>query len=244
VQDSVPSFDLILQARFGAFAPLDEGERTFLNRIAGRPRHDHHTQARLWSDRDAFPRPEIIVSGWACTACDVGSAGRQIVEILLPGDIVGFGLQPRPFPSPAVIALTPVRTVAAPEFAAVWSERHRTPRMASRLEGMLAEQHFLMSNQIVRLGRASAYARIANLLAELHWRLAQRGLVAGADLPMPLTQDQIADTVGLSVVHVNRTLQQLRREGHIIQGKGKIRLLSLEGIHETGGFAPPVLRAA
>lgn len=239
MRESLPSFEAILLGRFAALAPLDESESVFLTRIANRARDNHGAGARIWSDASPSRHPSVILSGWACATREGISGTRQIVEILLPGDLIGFGVQLRPVPAATVVALTPIRAVAAAELAAVWANRHLTPRMAARLEAMLAEQHFLLTSQVARLGRASAYGRVANLMAELHWRLEQRSLAEGAEFPMPLTQEQIADTVGLSVVHVNRTLQQLRREGRLVQEKAKVRLLDLEGVYAAGEFMPP-----
>lgn len=237
--DQLPSFESILVRRFGALGSLEESDGAFLARIAARARDTHRPDARLWSDANPDRNPSIIVSGWACSAQELTSGARQIVEILLPGDIIGFGAKPRLAPAPTTLALTPLRTVAATELASIWNEPHRTPRMAERLEAVLAEQHYLLNRQIVRLGRASAYGRVANLLAELHWRLHVRGLAGEASFPMPLTQEQIADALGLSVVHVNRTLQQLRREGRIVQKKGHVQLLDIDAFHHAAEFTPP-----
>lgn len=235
----LPSFESVLLRRFGALAPFEDGDQAFLARIAGRARDSHRADARLWNDLNPQRHPAIIVSGWACVAQELTSGARQILEILLPGDIIGFCARPRLAPSPMTLALTPLRTVTASELTAVWNEPQRTPRMAERLGAVLAEQHFLLSRQIVRLGRTSAQGKVAHLLSELHWRLHSRGLADETSLPMPLTQEQIADTLGLSVVHVNRTLQQLRRKRLIVQQKRHMQLPDIEAIHAIGEFTPP-----
>ena len=70
-----------------------------------------------------------------------------------------------------------------------------------------------MGDQITRLGRRTAYERFGNLLLELYHRLHVVGLARDGRFALPLTQEMLADALGLSVVHVNRTVQQMRRDG-------------------------------
>lgn len=240
MQETIPSFEAILSDRFGAYAPLEDGDKAFFGKIAGRPRDNYPAESRLWTEGELARHPCVIVSGWACSARELAQGVRQISEILLPGDVIGFGIEQRPRAVATVSALTALRIVSAQEIASVWRDRQLTPRMGVRLEAMLAEQNFWLHTQIMRLGRSSAYGRIANLFCELHWRLAGRGLATESDFPLPLTQEQVADVVGLSVVHVNRTLQQLRREGRIAQEKGRVRVFDLSGLRTAGAFTSPV----
>ncbi len=80
-------------------------------------------------------------------------------------------------------------------------------------------------NQLLRIGRQSAYERVAHLILELRERLAMIGFAGTDTIPVPLTQEMLADALGLSIVHLNRTLQQLRREGLIQFKSGVMRLL-------------------
>jgi CRP-like cAMP-binding protein len=79
-----------------------------------------------------------------------------------------------------------------------------------------SEQEARLLDSLVRLGRQTAYERVAHLLLELHRRLSVVGLAYDQRFSMPLTQEVLSDALGLSVVHVNRILQQLRRE-HLIE---------------------------
>jgi CRP-like cAMP-binding protein len=79
-------------------------------------------------------------------------------------------------------------------------------------------------------------------MLELRHRLSNAGLVSGWRFPMPLTQEQLADTLGLSIVHVNRTLQQLRREKLVDLKRGWIELLDPDLMRSVSDFTPPEIK--
>jgi CRP-like cAMP-binding protein len=91
-------------------------------------------------------------------------------------------------------------------------------------------------DQVVRLGRRSALERLAHLIMEVHERLQRTGLADRATLPWPLTQEAMADVLGLSIVHVNRTLQQLRREGLITLRAGRAVIPDVERLAALAGW--------
>ena len=94
---------------------------------------------------------------------------------------------------------------------------------------------------MIGLGRRSAYARIAHLLCEMIARMRAIGLTDCDACRLPLTQTEMADALGLSTVHVNRTLQQLRREGLIEFNRGSLRALNWERLRAAGDFDPTYL---
>lgn len=95
----------------------------------------------------------------------------------------------------------------------------------------------------MRLGRQTAHERMANLFLELDYRLGERGLIKDHSFAFPLTQQMVADTLGLSEVHVNRTLQQLRRDGHIESSKGRVTLRDIGALVQAGQFYPPPVKS-
>jgi hypothetical protein len=93
----------------------------------------------------------------------------------------------------------------------------------------------------VPLGQRSAYARIAHLLCEMGQRLQVIGLAQNGSYDLPVTQTELADALGLTTVHVNLTLQQLRREGLITLKGGTVTLSDPEGLKRAGEFYPGYL---
>ena len=110
-----------------------------------------------------------------------------------------------------------------------------------RQVGAPAWQAAYLLNQLVRVGRQTAYERTAHLILEIHDRLTAVGIADGPTIPMPLTQEIIADALGLSVVHLNRTLQLLRRD-HLIESRaGFVKLLQPDQLADLADFHPPVI---
>ena len=94
---------------------------------------------------------------------------------------------------------------------------------------------------IVNVGRREAYARIAHLLCETITRLRAVGLSDGLTCDLPITQTELADATGLSPVHVNRSVQSLRRDGLISFRAGSLTVKDWGGLVEAGGFDPAYL---
>ncbi|WP_454761052.1 Crp/Fnr family transcriptional regulator [Caulobacter segnis] len=164
--------------------------------------------------------PMFLLSGWACLAHTLRDGRRQILAFLLPGDGIGFDLLTRSQRSVEVVALTPLKVRRAqPGFIA------GTERLGRVFAGAAAAQQGRMIDQMVRLGRQTALERMAHLLLELHGRLAEIGEVRGETFHLPLKQEILADALGLSLVHVNRTLQQMKRDKLIDMRGAQVTLL-------------------
>jgi CRP-like cAMP-binding protein len=222
---------------------LSDHERGVLRLIEERVRQSHRPDTRLLTQGREVRTPNFILAGWACRMRELGNGRRQIINFLLPGDSVGLRPYAR-FLAPAhVMALTPMRMIEAPEISIAWRDRARVPGLSAALDLAAAEEEYFLIGQTVRLGRQTAYERVAHLFMELDYRLSARGLSTNNSFSLPLTQEIVADAVGLSVVHVNRTLQQMRREGRIELTRGRLTLLDREALRKAGEFVEPALSA-
>jgi len=103
---------------------------------------------------------------------------------------------------------------------------------------MLSLDESFLVNQVVRLGRQSAYERLIHLLLEFHDRLKARDAVEDGSFVMPFTQEVLSDALGLSTVHTNRTLQQLRREHLIETHAATVRLVDPLLLAEISDYHP------
>jgi CRP-like cAMP-binding protein len=204
----------------------------------GDRRERHAAGEELVAEGRPAARARFIVSGWACRQRVLPDGRRQIFQFLLPGD--GFGLSRRP-PAPelaAVVALTALETVdAEPVIEA--AHAGRAANLARGLNSLPALEQGLLLDHVVRLGRQTAYERVTHFLLELQRRLEVAGLGDAQRFPLPLTQEILADALGLSIVHVNRTLQQLRRERLIELRSGVAILLQPELLAGISDFRPP-----
>jgi CRP-like cAMP-binding protein len=233
-----------LFARLGAIKALNPGETAILHAIEARPPRTYRADSRMLGEGVEISTAHAILSGWACRVRQLADGRRQIIEILLPGDTVGLCARKRPLSLTNVIALTSVRTVEAHELSTVLRDPDNLPDLGAALEIAAAEEEFYLLAQIVRLGRQTAYERIAHFFCELECRLAARDMIVAGSFPMPMTQEAIADSVGLSVVHVNRTLQQMRRERAIDLSKGRLQIFDQAAFRAAGEFVAPAVCAA
>ncbi|MBO9707307.1 MAG: Crp/Fnr family transcriptional regulator [Caulobacter sp.] len=172
--------------------------------------------------------PMFLLSGWACLAHTLRDGRRQIVAFFLPGDGVGFDLLTGSQRSLVAMALTPLKVRYAKPGFTVGVER-----LGRVFAGAAAAQLSRMIDQVVRLGRQTAYERMAHLLLELHGRLAEIGETRGEVFHLPVKQEILADTLGLSLVHVNRTLQQMRRDQLIDIHGSQMTLLNRAALTEA-----------
>ena len=158
-----------------------------------------------------------LEEGWASRYCVLPDGRRQITALFLPGDycepqwlLSGKAELP-------ILALTPVKARAIP-LAGVHARPGDT---VMKLLGGVLQNHDRQTAWIVSLGRKTALERVAGLLVELFERLQATGKVDDHRCTIPLTQQDIADVVGLTPVHVNRVLGDLRNRG-LVRLSGKI----------------------
>jgi CRP-like cAMP-binding protein len=179
--------------------------------------------AQVREDPGADPEKQlIIVSGWACDLRILPDGRRQIFSFLLPGDAIearGAGS----VGSRGLVALTRLEVVDSGRQLAADAEGREALIRALDHAALRREQR--LYDHLVRMGRLSAKERVVHLLLELWERLERVGLVNGDTFKIPLTQEIFADALGLSIVHINRTLKELRREGLVCIKSGSATLL-------------------
>lgn len=188
---------------------------------------------------DPQPKIWLLASGVAGDVRVLADGRRQVLSLRLPGDVLQGDAQE------AVVALSPVEVVDAHPLIRALGDRspeHQPLRQAwvaaARLEQALIRDH------VVRLGCLSAHERMAHFLMETHDRLSQVGLAAAASLHLPIKQDVIADLMGLSVVHVSRTMQVLKRDGLAHARSGYVALPDKQRLAEVSGYISRFTRAA
>lgn len=219
---------------FFALASLSGAEVELLQDL---PDPHHHASQQDLCAADVLPSSRLIVAGWACRYRLLADRRRQILGFMLPGDFVGRVLLPDlPLPY-AVVALTELKTISVQPLAETAANPDSTAlARAVRLTAHLDD--LLLLNQLTRLGQQTARERVVHLVLELHERLGWVGLTWGDRFAIPLTSDVLADALGLSVVHVNRTLQQLRTEGLLEVEGGMVALLKLERLQDVVKWTP------
>lgn len=228
--------------RLRAFSPLGERDQQVVQMIAER-RERHAPGEELIVEGQRQFAARLVVSGWACRQRILPDGRRQIFGFILPGDGFGLGVRPGPPALCSIVALTALETVdASPVLTAARADA--ACGLARALDAAEVLEQRLLLDHVVRLGRQTAYERVAHFLLELQHRLETTGLGDERRFPLPLTQEMLADALGLSIVHVNRTLQQLRRERLIELRSGVAILLQPDLLASLSDFRPigPVLK--
>ncbi len=207
-------------ARLGLLASLDTGELRaldetleFRQQIAA-----HHM---ILEEGCRVSSPSIIVSGWACRTRIFLDGRRQILSLLVPGDLIGVCRQSDPIAATGAVALTDVILCPAPK------PEHPGRGLSEAYARSGALEEFYLFRQIARLGRMSAYERIADLFLEIGERLSAVTHGPRDHFPFPLTQETMADLLGLTSVHVNRMLQLFRRQELIEVRSGTVHIRDL-----------------
>jgi CRP-like cAMP-binding protein len=182
----------------------------------------------------------LLLEGFACRYKDLSDGQRQIMELHVPGDFVdlhGFLLKQLDH---HVGSMTPVK------FALVPHEKLRAitesyPHLARMLWFSTLLDAAIHRERILSIGRRSAAARIGHLFCELFVRLEVVGLTEGSSYRFPLTQAELADASGLTSVHVNRMLRQLRTDGLLTFRGGQVTIHDWEALQHMAEFDPSYL---
>ena len=183
---------------------------------------------------------QLLISGIAARSKQMEDGRRQITELHVPGDFVDLHSFLLKRLEHDVVALTRVRMALAPhERLATLSEQ--APHLTRMLWLSTLIDAAIHREWIVSAGRRSALQQIGCLFCEIWTRYEVVGLTDGDKCPLPLTQAQLADACGLTPVHVNRVLQELRGEGLVIWRDGELVLPDRPRLAARAGFDPAYL---
>lgn len=213
--------DAVLQ-RMRSLGACPPALTALVRALAERPQRAD-ARVTLQVEGEASVRPRYLLSGWACRLRNLADGRRQVFALVLPGDGVGVCLRPHPLAMSTTVALTPVTLGDAADLLSP-AVLCATPELRSVLHAADDLEERRLLDAMTRLGRLTALERLTHLLLELHDRLEVVGLATGGRFPLPVTQEVMADLLGLSTVHINRTLQELRRLHLLVLKRGVAHL--------------------
>lgn len=163
-------------------------------------------------------------AGWACQFQDLANGRRTIVDVYLPGDVIGLhaGVHARP--------LEEVLTLTAATIEPIPAEDALVELMADRptalyIVFLLGQRQRRTDRFLAAISCLDARGRLATMLLDFHTRLRRRKLISGSIYNLPLTQGQIGSYLGLTVVHINRVLRSLRAERIVDLEKHSVTIL-------------------
>ncbi|WP_428375486.1 Crp/Fnr family transcriptional regulator [Lichenicoccus sp.] len=177
----------------------------------------------------------VLIEGMAIRYRDLPDGSRQIITFLIPGDMCDLHVFLLKTMDHSIATLTPVRIAPVSRDSMMDLFIHH-PRVSAALWWSSLQEEAMLRERIVSLGRRDARGRVAYLLCELLWRHMAVGLTNGRSFTLPLTQTELGDTLGLSAVHVNRILQDFRKQGLIVMERHKLNLIDLSGLQIIADF--------
>jgi CRP-like cAMP-binding protein len=216
------------------FGPLPEDEKRALGSLVTRVREIEADQD-IVAEGDRPDDCKVILEGFVYRYKLLPRGRRQIMSFQIPGDVVdlqGFLLGEMDH---SLGTLTATKVGDIPHDRLL-EATERYPRIARALWQSTLIDSAVFREWMVGIGRRSASQRIAHLLCEMSVRLRRMGLVNDGSFELPVTQAEIGDALGLSNVHVNRSIQTLRRKQLITFQGGRVAIHDWKGLKAAGEF--------
>ena len=223
-----------LALRLDAYTKLSRDDCAAIERIT-RSQREVGPRRDLIREGDPPRHVYLMLDGWACRYKTLPDGRRQIVAFFIPGDFCDLNVYILREMDHSVSAITRLKVaeIAREDMDRLTVER---PRITQALWWAELVNASIQREWILNVGQRSAYERIAHLLAELYVRLECVGLTNGKGCEFPLTQSDLADATGLTPVHVNRTLQELRRAGLIVLHGRTLTIPDLDALKDAALF--------
>jgi CRP-like cAMP-binding protein len=208
-----------LALRLQAFTKLSREDLASIERASRKGTREVGARRDLIREGDEPKSVFLVLDGWACRYKQLPDGRRQIVGLFIPGDICDLNVYILKEMDHSIGAITNLKVaeIGRDDFEQLMQANPRV------MQALFWDELVTVSVQrewTLNVGQRTAYERISHLFVELFLRLKAVGLADGNSCDLPLTQVDIADASGLTAVHVNRTLQELRKEGLIeLQGR-------------------------
>ncbi|MGF7152075.1 CRP-like cAMP-binding protein [Sphingomonas zeicaulis] len=221
-------------SKLKGLAPLVPGEIAALEAATGSPlrygaRHD------LIREGDRPGPVFVVIEGWACRYKILPNGTRQILAYLMPGDSCDLHIGLLAEMDHSIQTITPavVATIGREEMDDLMA-RHRGIAKAMYVAQLIDEG--TMRAWITSMGRRASIERVAHLMCELYLRARNIGLTAEPTLSLPLSQLLLADSLGMTPVHLNRVLKDLRLGGAMNLERGRLLITDPQQLIEIAGF--------
>jgi CRP-like cAMP-binding protein len=186
-------------------------------------------------EADAPEHCAILISGFAFRQKLTGDGARQIVAIHMPGDALDFQNLFLDISDHSLQMLTRAQVAFVPmrDLQLLAGER---PAVGHAILVKILVEASIFREWVLNVGRRDSRMRLAHLLCEIGVRLDAEGLAEDYGYELPMTQEQLADALGLTPVHVNRTLKALEEEGLIVRSKRSVSFPDWKRLRLVGDF--------
>jgi CRP-like cAMP-binding protein len=227
-------FDSALARKLSTFIALSRDELGVLADLQSKSRYVKRDQP-LTEEGQAGNKAFILQMGWACSYKILPDGDRQIISFPIPGDCVGVRSLLLRTSDHSFCALTDavVSAIEAPRLLEIFN---RYPRLGAAFLWAVSRDEAMVVEHLVSIGRRSALERTAHFFLELIDRLRLVGLATETQFDLPLNQYVMADALGLTAIHVNRVLRQLREQHLLTVQAGKVHIHDLTGLQKLAGY--------
>lgn len=225
----------MLLLKLGRYVRFSDEDRCAIDRLQAAPLVDVAARATAIHEGDEPKVVRLLVSGWACRYKELPDGRRQILGFFIPGDFCDLNVYVLRQMDHSIGALTSITYRAIPPslLSQLIDER---PRIAQALLWYDLVNSSVQREWLLNLGQRTAFERLAHLFVELFMRLQAVGMTQGDRCELPLTQNDLADATGMTPVHLNRSLQELRRDG-LLEFRGKqLHILDLDRLKQAAMF--------
>jgi CRP-like cAMP-binding protein len=226
--------------KFNVFVPLSQEEESALALVLG-PTVDLGAGEDLVHQDEPQQNLFFLLKGFACRHKYLANGRRQIIAFVVPGDCCDVGVTMLARRDHSITTLSVCR-IARTSDAALEHLAQQYPKIRAALQWATLAEEAIAREWVVNIGQRNAIERTAHLFCEMYHRMDAIGLASGTSCELPLTQADLGDTLGLSTVHVNRTLQDLRARKLIAFGDKRLTILDLPGLERLGLFEPTYLQ--
>ncbi|GGB69139.1 Crp/Fnr family transcriptional regulator [Blastomonas aquatica] len=177
----------------------------------------------------------VVLEGWVCRYKILPTGTRQILAFLMPGDACDLHIKLLAEMDHSIQAITPslVATVSRDRMNAMLDGH---PNIAKAMYSAQLVDEGILRAWIVSMGRRSSTERVAHLICELYLRARSIGLTGEGHFDLPLSQLVLADALGMTAVHINRVLKELRLSGAMALNRGSVTILDPVKLIHVAGF--------
>ena len=209
-----------------------------VHQLFGRHGMQRHlsTGAILAAEGELSDRLHFVKSGWTYRYSVTHEGSRQILGVSLPGDFCNLDGLGTPVLSYGGRTRTAATIISIP-YAVVLAAMERSPELTAWFRRLISIENAILGRLTMSIGRQSARSRLAHFICEMTVRLNRTR--AGEKRPpfdMPFTQEDLGDILGLTAVHINRTLQTLKNDGVVSMDNHKIRVLDMARLARIADF--------
>ena len=223
-----------LERKLNSFVQLTSAELSCLADLQSAPIRVERGK-ELVHEGQTGHKAYILQAGWACSFKLLPDGGRQIIGFPIPGDCIGLRSVLLRTSDHSFSALTDavVSSVEASRMLRLFND---FPRLAAAILWATSRDEAMIVEHLVSIGRRTAIERTAHFFLELSERLRLVGLATDKEFPCPLNQYVLADALGLTAIHVNRVLRQLREKRLLTLKRGTVVIHDAPTLAQLAGF--------